>query len=82
MTTKQEARAKISAAEVACGEVQEKWKAATQALGGSMGVNGFGIYHNRFALKSKLLEAQARIGEALQALEAVDWPTNADYDQF
>jgi len=82
MPTKQEAHVKISAAEVACGEVQEKWSAATQALAGSVSVNGFGIYHDRFALRSKLMDARANIDDALKALESVEWPTDADYDQF
>lgn len=82
MATKQEAHTKISAAEVACGLVQEKWGAAEQALSGSVSVNGFGIYHDRFSLRSKLLDARENINEALKALDAVEWPTDADYDQF
>lgn len=36
MPSKTDALAKISAAEVECGEVQDKWNAATQALSGSV----------------------------------------------
>ena len=82
MATKQEARAKISAAEVASGETLKKWRAAEQALGETVLVNGYGVLRDRLELKSKLLDAQAKIGEALKALDSVEWPTDADYDQF
>lgn len=82
MTTKQEARAKISAAEVDCAKVQAEWGAAVHALGGTVNVNGFGIYRDRSQVRAKLLDAQSRISAALQALEAVEWPTDADYDLF
>ncbi len=82
MPTKQEARAKISAAEVACGAVQDKWSAAAQSLSGSVSFNGFGIYRDRFELRSKLLDARSSIDDALKVLDAVEWPTDADYDQY
>ncbi|MEI7429269.1 MAG: hypothetical protein WCL27_02360 [Betaproteobacteria bacterium] len=82
MGTKKEVHAKISAAEVACGKVHDKWSAAAQALSGTVSVNAFGVFRDRIELRSKLIDARANIDEALKVLDAVDWPTDADYDQF
>lgn len=81
MPSKTDALAKISAAEVECGEVQDKWNAATQALSGSVSINGYGIFHDRaYALRQKLEAAKASIHEALQILDGIDWPSEGDYD--
>jgi len=53
---------------------------SVQLLAGSISTNGYGIHHNPYELRDKLLQAQAHIQESLRALDGVDWPTNADYD--
>lgn len=39
-----------------------------------------GIYSDRFELRDKLTQARRSIDDALQAMDAIEWPTNADYD--
>ncbi|MDM8356574.1 hypothetical protein [Pandoraea communis] len=80
MTTKQQAKAKLNAAEKGCEAANKAWHAAYNALSGSVSTNGYGIHHNPYELRDKLLQAQARIQESLRALDGIDWPTNADYD--
>lgn len=80
MVTKQEAEEKIAAAESGCAKAQHAWSAAAQALSGSVSTNGYGIYHDRFALRSKLEDARAHIQEGLDALDKIEWPTSAEYD--
>lgn len=80
MTTKREAEIKIAAAEKACSKVQTEASAAFAALNRGLSVNGYGIYHDRFAVRNNLQEAKAHIQEALNALNDIDWPTNAEYD--
>ena len=80
MPSKQDAQDKIAAAATACEKVQAEWVAADKALGGSVGTNGYGIYRDRTELRSKLALARGHIDEALKAMDAIDWPTNAEYD--
>lgn len=81
MSTKQEAKAKIRAAEKGCDKVHTAWSQAHEALSGGVSMNGCGIYHDRGApLRRKLLEAQAQIQIALAGLDEVVWPDDADYD--
>jgi hypothetical protein len=80
MSTKQEAKTKITAAEKGCSKVQAEWVAADKALGGSVSTNGYGIYSDRFELRDKLELARKHINEALMAMDSIDWPTNAEYD--
>lgn len=80
MSNKVEAQAKVSAAIEGCDKVQALWVKADQALSGSVSTNGYGIYRDRFELKSKLQTAQNNIKEALLALDRIEWPTDADYD--
>lgn len=83
MGSKQEAKAKISAADKGCDKVQTAWNAAYEALAGGVSMNGCGIYHNQgIPLRRKLLEAQAQIKTALAELDAIDWPADADYGHF
>ena len=76
------AKAKIDAAERGCQKAQTAWADASTALAGGVSVNGYGIYHDPSALRSKLLSAQSSIQSALKSLDAIEWPSNADYDQL
>ena len=76
----QEVKDKVAAAERGCARVQIAWVAAHRALDGSVSVNGYGIYSDRFELRDKLTQARQTIDDALQAMDAIEWPTNADYD--
>lgn len=80
MASKQEALDKIAAAETACAKVQAEWAAADKTLSGSVGTNGYGIYRDRSELRGKLELARQHINEALKAMDAIEWPTNAEYD--
>ena len=82
MTTLQTAKDKIATADVACSKAQEHWHKAASELGGSVSVNGYGIFNNPLEIRTQLSTAQAHITRALQELASVDWPTNADYDQL
>ena len=82
VSAKQEAQAKVAAAEKACAKVQAAWAKASDALNGSVSANAYGIYHDEYVLRDKLLAAKAHIKQALQNLEAVQWPTDAEYDQL
>jgi hypothetical protein len=73
---------KIAAAEKGCQKAQAAWTDASAALAGRVSVNGYGIYHDASELRRKLLSAQSSIQEAIRALDEVEWPTNADYDQL
>ena len=76
----QEVKSKVAAAERGCERVRTAWVAAHHALHGSVSVNGYGIYSDRFELRNKLTQARRSIDDALQAMDAIEWPTNADYD--
>jgi hypothetical protein len=80
MTTKQEVKAKLNSATKGCEAAEKAWRDAYNALSGSVSTNGYGIHHNPYELRDKLLQAQAYIQESLRALDGVDWPTHADYD--
>lgn len=83
MTTKQEAHARLAAAGKGCEAVQDAWQSAVGALSGGVAVNGFGIYHDQgVPLRLKLLKAQDSLKRAIAELDAIDWPTDADYDFF
>lgn len=43
-------------------------------------MNGYGIFHDHAALRSKLDGARDQLGQVIARLDAVEWPTNADYD--
>ncbi|MDH0342072.1 hypothetical protein [Chromobacterium haemolyticum] len=82
MTTKQEAQDRITSACRQCEKVQATWTAATASLKGSVRVNGYGIFHDRGEpVRQLLLDARQKIDQALSELQAIDWPTNNDYDQ-
>ena len=72
---------KIATASQACDEAHKSWSEATQALAGAVSVNGYGIFHDRQEFRRKMESARTSINDALKALEGVDWPTDADYDQ-
>jgi hypothetical protein len=57
MTTKQEAKAKVTAATKGCEAAEKAWQDAYTALSGSVSTNGYGIHHNRYELRDKLLQA-------------------------
>lgn len=76
------AKVKIAAAEKGCQKVQAAWADASTALAGSVRVNGYGIFHAPSELRGKLLSAQASIQNALKSMDAIKWPSNADYDQL
>lgn len=76
-----QAKDKIAAASQACDEAHKSWSEAAQALAGNTSVNGYGIFHDRHEFRRKMESARTCINDALKALEGVDWPTDADYDQ-
>lgn len=82
MSTNAEVQAKVSEAEKACDKSLDAWRAAIAALGTDVSVNGYGIIHDRSAFRQRLQTAQLRITESLAALDGVDWPSNAEYDQL
>lgn len=76
-----DAKDKIDAASRACDEAHKSWAEAGNALAGTVSVNGYGIFHDRHEFRRKLESARSSLNDALKALEGVDWPTDADYDQ-
>lgn len=82
MTTKQEAEARVVAAGKACDQVMAELRAADSVLSGSISVNGYGIFHDKFQVRAKLHEARKHIDEAMKLFEQVEFPTEADYDQL
>jgi len=76
------AKEKIASAEKGCQKAQEAWADASAALAGGVSVNGYGIYHDRSELRYKLQAAQVSIGNAMKALDEIDWPTESDYNQL
>jgi hypothetical protein len=82
MDAKQLAKLKISTAEEMCKKVDIAHDKAITSLGSLVGMNGYGIFFDRYEIRSKLQGAQHHIAEALKTLEAIDWPTDTDYDQM
>lgn len=80
MTNAKIANLKVAVAEEACTKIQAAWYVAHKALEGGAVTNGYGIYRDRTEFLDKLELAQQKIGEAIKTLEAVNWPTPADYD--
>ena len=80
MTPKQIAQDKIQAAQQACHAAEQQWKDAANALAGSINTNGYGVHHDQYQLRDKLLDAQASCAKALAHLATINWPTEADYD--
>ena len=80
MTTKQEAQRKIVKAAKGCEAAEKAWREVATAINGSISTNGYGVHHDSFQLRYKLLDAQKHIQEALKALDGIEWPNNADYD--
>ena len=80
MTSKHEAKNKISAASRGCEAAENEWRAAAAAINGSISTNGYGIHHDCYQLRNKLLDAQEHIKKALIELNNIDWPRNHDYD--
>lgn len=78
----EEAKAKVAAAERACEKALDAWRAAIQALGTDVSVNGYGILHDRAAFQQRLRAAQQHIAESLESLSHVDWPGEQDYDRL
>jgi hypothetical protein len=76
-----EARDKIDVASRVCDEAHKFWTDATNALAGTVSVNGYGIFHDHHEFRRKLESARASLNDALNALDGVDWPTADDYDQ-
>ena len=81
-TDRMQAKDKVGAAAAACSAAQESWTAAAEALGGTVGVNGYGIFRERFELRDKLESARQHIDAALKTLDLVEWPTTAEYDHI
>lgn len=80
MTTKEEAKAKLGAAAKGCEAAEKAWRDAYNSLSGSVSTNGYGIHHNPYELRDKLVQAQARIQESIRELDGIVWPTTADYE--
>lgn len=80
MTTKLEAKSKIVAASKGCEAAETEWRAAATAINGSISTNGYGVHHDRYQLRNKLLDAQEHIKKSLATLNSIDWPYEADYD--
>ena len=74
---------KVEAAVNGCERAQDAWSEANTALSGCVSFNGYGVYLDRGEpLRRKLRSAQKQIAKALTELDAIDWPTEADYDQL
>jgi len=80
--TKEQAECNVAAAERGCAEVNTAWEAALRALSGEVAVNWYGVYSDPAKVRSTLGTARDCINVALQALECVQWPTDADYDEL
>lgn len=79
--SKEESKARIAAAETACGEVFKHWDASIDKLSGGVSVNGCGIFHDRgHQIENKLREGRAEIDKALAILSGINWPSDTDYD--
>lgn len=82
MSSKEISQNKVNAAIEACEHVQTYWNAAMNSLCGNLSTNGYGIYRDQFEVKNKLMFAKSSIEQALQTINAIDWPTNDDYNQM
>ena len=80
MTSSQEAKDKINAASRGCEAAEKEWRSAAIAINGSISTNGYGIHHDRYELRNKLLNAQEHVKKALTELSNIDWPSEADYN--
>lgn len=81
-TAHKEASDKVNNAAAACSAAQASWSAAANALAGTVGVNGYGIFRERFELRDKLASAREHLDAALKTLDQINWPTEAEYDQL
>ena len=73
---------KLNLAEKATSKAFKASAAAYAILTTLPSVNGYGIVSDVYTLRSRFLEAQNHIKAALEAINDVDWPTNADYDHL
>lgn len=79
--SKTDSKAKIAAAEAACGKVFKHWDASIDKLSGGVSVNGAGVFHERGReIETKLREGKAEIEKALAILADIEWPSDADFD--
>ncbi len=81
MRTKQEVMQKIVAAEQGCHKVNDATEKVVRALRQGFNTNGFGIFHDRIAVQNSLLLAREQINAALAVLDAIEWPSDKEYDQ-
>lgn len=82
MGSRQDAQERIAAAGTACNRALESWRQAHALLKPDVSVNGFGVIHDKSAFRQRLAQAKVEINAALAALEGVEWPSDADYDNF
>jgi hypothetical protein len=61
MTTQEQAQTRIAAAEKACRKIQKTCAVAAVALSGSLGVNGYGIFHDHAALRNSCMVRGTRL---------------------
>lgn len=80
--TKSLASEKINAAIKGCDEVHKHLILASDELKKNVSTNGFGIYHDRSEIRNIIVTSKTELEHALKNLEAIDWPSNNDYDQI
>lgn len=78
--TQEQAKKKINEASRGCEKAEKFWRDAATAINGSVSTNGYGIHHDRYQLRNKLLDAEENIKKGLAALNEIDWPTEAEYN--
>ena len=83
MTTKQQnSQSRIDKAIKASASIQISWYTALKTLSASVETNGYGVYKDRSELRNKLIEAKASIENALETINATDWPNDDDYNNL
>lgn len=82
MTTREQAKARVSVAEQGCIKVFEAMDLATKSLAGQVTTNGIGVFRDPARVRHMLQTSQTHIQKALQDLDAIEWPSEADYDYF
>lgn len=82
MTTKDEAKRKMAAAEKASATIFAGMGDAVAALNYKVSFSGLGVISDPFVVRRQLEKAESLIQAAKSLLVSVDWPTDADYDHF
>jgi hypothetical protein len=71
----------VTLAEKATDAAEQQWSRAFDLVVKDRWVNGCSVYTDRTAIISRLHDLEAAAVAARRALEAVPWPTDADYGE-